>query len=90
MVVPLMIVAWAFTIAAVFCLVDAIIARPISRQMFRVFQCFAFTLAAVVYWSSTLQHATIPAPEIRLALLMIIVFSIYEIISRWSVGGHKR
>lgn len=90
MVLPLGVVAWAFSIAAAFCLIDAFLARPFSRQLFRGFQCAAFALAAWVYWRSAILHASIPSPEIRFALLMIIIFSIYEIISRWSIGGQRK
>ena len=90
MTVPLMIVAWAFTIAAVFCGIDVILARGGSRKLFRLFQGIVFLFAAYYYWETITRGGLIPTADLRVVWVSLCIISVGEVISRWTVGGKKK
>jgi hypothetical protein len=88
--ISLQIVAFAFTIAALFCLMDIPLAKPVPRQWLRAFQFVAVAMMAFVYWRASSLQAIIPPVEVRIPLVALAVLICSEIISRWSIGGNRK
>ncbi len=89
MVIPLNVVALAFSVAAVFCGIDVILVRGGSRKLFRLFQGIVFAVAAFYYWDTIGHHAQIPTTDLRVVWVSLCIVAVGEIISRWTVGGKR-
>jgi hypothetical protein len=87
---PLPVVALAFSITAIVCLIDMHLTTLKPRKFFRAFQFVAFALAAMVYWRAYAEGEPIPQPEIRIVLILISVLAISEIVSRWDIWFRGR
>ena len=87
MIIPLPVVAVAFTLATIFCVIDMVMVRHLRRRSGRFFQGMIYAAAAYYYWIATI-NAALPSVEIRLVWLAISISVISEIISRWQFGGN--
>jgi len=86
-VIPLPVVAAAFFLTGVACLIDMHLIGLRSRKLFRLFQAAAFFMGAVVYAQAVNSQADIPQPEIRIVIVAICILGISEILSRWNIWG---
>ena len=86
MSIPLWLVAIAFTIACLFCIIDMVIAPGRSRKLFRFFQGIVCGFASNYYWEAFI-YGTIPSASLRLVWVVLCIVIISEIVSRWPLGG---
>lgn len=89
MIVPLEFVAFAFSVATLFCGIDIFRVRYVPRKLFRFFQGVVMAAAASYYWMALYRDLPIPTADIRVVWICLSIITCAEIISRWSLG-HKK
>jgi hypothetical protein len=86
MTVPLWLVAIAFTLVTIFCIIDMVLVRHLRRRLGRFFQAVIYAGAAFYYWVA-MANNILPSGELRIVWLAACVTVISEIVSRWGSGG---
>lgn len=85
MIVPQVYVAASFSVVAIFCALDMMIAKAISVKVFRLFEGLIVSIAAWYYWEAFANNA-LPSQNLRFVWLALCIIMGAEIISRQSWG----
>jgi len=86
--VPLYVVGIAFTVAALFCVYDLLMAEKFSVKLFRLLEGTILSIAAFYYWRAAI-YVEIPAVHLRVIWIALCVIICSEIIMRQSWGSQN-
>jgi hypothetical protein len=87
--IPMSVIAVAFTVSAMFCLYDVVVSPRAAHKIFRMFEAAICVIAAFYYWVATIAMANIPSTNLRFVWLSLCIVLCSEIISRQDWGSKK-
>jgi len=89
MIVPLWVVAIAFTVAVLFCVIDFFLAKNVHGKVLRSSQSIVLGFASFYYWQAA-AFDTIPASDLRVVWISLCIVNCAEIISRWEFPKKRK